>query len=157
MHSEIEILYRRFGGMVFRRCKALLVNEQDALDVTQDVFVKLLAREELKIDTPSSFLYIVATRECLNHIRSKKRQGQHSPLVEEIACLGASNEDKSLAGRALRSLFAQTPESNCLIAILHYHDGYTLEETAVEVGMSVSGVRKRLRQLRQQLKTLEKV
>ena len=35
------------------------------------------------------------------------------------------------------------------MAILHYLDGYTLEETAKKMNMSVSGVRKRLRILRE--------
>jgi RNA polymerase sigma-70 factor (ECF subfamily) len=36
-----------------------------------------------------------------------------------------------------------------VIAVLHLVDGLSLEETARETGMSVSGVRKRLRQLRE--------
>ena len=40
-------------------------------------------------------------------------------------------------------------------AILHYLDGMTLEETARETGLSVSGVRKRLSALRKTLKELE--
>ena len=40
------------------------------------------------------------------------------------------------------------------MALLHYVDGMTLEEVAEEVGMSVSGVRKRLRGLRAQLQDL---
>lgn len=155
MQDEIEILYRRFGPMVFRRCKSLLGNEEDAMDMTQDVFVTLLAREELDIDTPSSFLYVVATRKCLNLIRSKKRKGTHDGAVEEIASLDFSNENRSLAGALLRKLFYAYPESTRLMAVLHYHDGYTLEETASAVGMSVSGVRKRLRPLRQHFKKKE--
>lgn len=151
MHDEIEILYRRFGSMVFRRCRSLLGNEEDAMDVTQDVFMTLLAKQELKIDTPSSFLYVTATRHCLNHIRSKKRKGEHSDLIEEIASMDFSNENRSLAGSFLRKLFIQYPDSTRLMAILHYHDGYTLEETASAVGLSVSGVRKRLHPLRQHL------
>jgi RNA polymerase sigma-70 factor (ECF subfamily) len=41
------------------------------------------------------------------------------------------------------------------MAVLYYVDGLTLEEVAEEVGMSVSGVRKRLRGLRGSLKDLE--
>ena len=40
------------------------------------------------------------------------------------------------------------------MAILHYVDGMTLQEVADEVGMSVSGVRKRLRGLRAELHEL---
>ena len=41
------------------------------------------------------------------------------------------------------------------MATLHFVDGLTLEEVAGEVGMSVSGVRKRLRALRATLVELE--
>jgi RNA polymerase sigma-70 factor (ECF subfamily) len=40
------------------------------------------------------------------------------------------------------------------MAVLHHVDGLTLEEVARECGMSVSGVRKRLRALRDALKEL---
>lgn len=40
------------------------------------------------------------------------------------------------------------------MAILHYVDGMTLQEVADEVGMSVSGMRKRLRGLRARLHDL---
>jgi hypothetical protein len=56
----------------------------------------------------------------------------------------------------LAQLFGRTPESSRVIAVLHYLDGLTLEEVAKEVGVSVSGVRKRLRVLRQELTILEK-
>jgi RNA polymerase sigma-70 factor (ECF subfamily) len=41
------------------------------------------------------------------------------------------------------------------MAVLHYVDGMTLEETAETVGLSVSGVRKRLRSLQARVKNLE--
>jgi RNA polymerase sigma-70 factor (ECF subfamily) len=37
------------------------------------------------------------------------------------------------------------------MAVLHFVDGLTLEEVAAETGLSVSGVRKRLRGLRHAL------
>jgi RNA polymerase sigma-70 factor (ECF subfamily) len=40
--------------------------------------------------------------------------------------------------------------------VLHYVDGLTLEQVAREVGLSVSGVRKRLRGLRRTLAAMEK-
>ncbi len=41
------------------------------------------------------------------------------------------------------------------MAVLHYVDGMTLEEVASHVGMSVSGVRKRLRLLKQRSRAWE--
>ena len=41
------------------------------------------------------------------------------------------------------------------MAVMHYVDGMTLEEVAGHVGLSVSGVRKRLRQLKERTRALE--
>jgi RNA polymerase sigma-70 factor (ECF subfamily) len=54
----------------------------------------------------------------------------------------------------LEALFAREQVSTRTMATLHYVDGLTLEETASEMGMSVSGVRKRLRTLRAHLQGL---
>ncbi|MEZ4449986.1 MAG: winged helix-turn-helix transcriptional regulator [Nannocystaceae bacterium] len=45
--------------------------------------------------------------------------------------------------------------STATIAVLHLHDGLTFEEVAEVVGLSVSGVRKRLRKLKATLADLE--
>jgi len=45
-------------------------------------------------------------------------------------------------------IFSETKEDTREMAVLHYVDGYTLEETAEKMNMSVSGVRKRLSVLR---------
>ena len=42
------------------------------------------------------------------------------------------------------------------MAVLHYVDGMTLQEVSTEVGLSVSGVRKRLRGLKERAKHLHK-
>ena len=53
------------------------------------------------------------------------------------------------------SFRVREPDSTGTIAVLHLHDGLTLEQTAEAVGMSVSGVRKRLRKLKVALADLE--
>jgi RNA polymerase sigma-70 factor (ECF subfamily) len=53
-------------------------------------------------------------------------------------------------------LFGRQPESSRTIAVLHYVDGLTHEEVARRTQLSVSGVRKRLRKLRQTLSEIER-
>ena len=43
---DVDTLYRRYGPMVMRRCRQLLRDEDQALDATQDVFVRLLTRRD---------------------------------------------------------------------------------------------------------------
>jgi RNA polymerase sigma-70 factor (ECF subfamily) len=140
--------------MVLRRCRTLLGDEELARDAMQDTFVQLLRRQDrLRPDAPSSLLYRMATNTCLNLIRSRKRRPEVKDgyLLMRIADLGQDQESSTGARRLLGRLFGGEKESTQAIAVLHLLDGMTLAEVAAEVGLSVSGVRKRLRNLRAHL------
>ena len=159
MAIDINHCYRRYGAMVYRRCLALLKDEQLAEDVMQDVFVKLCTHEErLEDQGLSSLLYRIATRESLNSIRSKKRRPDApiEPLLEQIASLD-DEEERTMARQILDRLFGNEPASSREIAVMHLHDGFTLEQVASHTGMSVSGVRKRLRSMGDKLEALTEV
>ena len=66
-------------------------------------------------------------------------------------------ESRSLARRWLDKWLGREPASTQVMAVLHFVDGLTLEEVAAEVGLSVSGVRKRIRTLRERLPLQEGV
>jgi RNA polymerase sigma-70 factor (ECF subfamily) len=155
---DVDEVYRRYGPMVLRRCRHMLIDEGRARDAMHDVFVQLLShRERLSAQAPSSLLWQVATRICLNRIRSARRSRETGQ--REDALLGAlaelPDESERTGARALlQRLFRGEQPSTRVIAVLHYVDGMTLEETAAEVGLSVSGVRKRLRTLRARLGAL---
>ena len=156
-YMDIDQLYRQYGPMVMRRCRQLLRDEDQALDATQDVFVRLIERRDhLRADYPSSLLYRIATNLCLNRIRDakKRKTSTDQKLLEQIADLDDA-EGQIEARSVLARLFGLERESTRTMAVLHYVDGMTLEEVAGEVGMSVSGVRKRLRGLRATLKKME--
>lgn len=159
MEVDVEQYYRKYGPMVFRRCRRLLGNETLAEDAMQDTFVQLMRnKDRLKDDAPSSLLYTIATNVCLNLIRSSKRRPETSDddLLNRIA--GADRTESQLVARnMLDRIFAKELPSTGTIAVLHLLDGMTLEEVATEVGMSVSGVRKRLRNLRENVSELQGV
>jgi len=151
---DVGALSLRYGPMVLRRCRQLLRNEDEALDACQDVFVRLVERRRrLTAQYPSSLLYRMATNVCLNRIRDRGRRSDDADLerLETIARVDEPGAD-SHARLLLDWLFARHPASSRTIAVLHYLDGLTLEQVAVESGLSVSGVRKRLRKLRQDMK-----
>lgn len=154
---EIEDLYQRYGPMVMRRCRQLLQDEDQALDIMQDVFVRVLQRRDrLDLRAPSSLLYRIATNLCLNQLKHRRRFPETSEEKILFRLADANDEETRVALQSVLSkLFRRHPESTRTIAVLHYLDGMTLEETASEVGMSVSGVRKRLRSLRSTLEGIE--
>ena len=144
--------------MVYRRAMMLLRDVTEAEDMVQNVFLRVFERwDSLDVSQPSSLLWNTATRLCLNRIRDKKRRGldcDTSELLLSIACADDDEGEKEARG-ILAKLFSREPESSRTIAVLHFVDGMTLEETAREVGLSVSGVRKRLRGLQDKVKNLE--
>lgn len=157
-YQEIATIYEKYGSMVLRRCTQLLGDQDMAQDAAQEVFVKFFQkRDRLNAHYPSSLLYRIATNTCLNVIRDSRRQ---SPCINEWLYQVASWDDprERLEARSvLKRLFGQHEESTRTMAVLHFLDGMTLEEVAHEVGLSVSGVRKRLRRLRETLLDLKEV
>jgi RNA polymerase sigma-70 factor, ECF subfamily len=147
---DIETLSERYGPMVLRRCRQLLRNDDEAMDMCQEAFLRLIERRDrLDARFPSSLLYTIATNLCLNRIRDRRRQA--APTDDSILETIASMDEPAEASHArflLDKLFGRQPASSRTIAVLHYLDGMTLEQVAEAVGMSVSGVRKRLRALR---------
>ena len=150
MAIDVETYYRTYGAMVFRRCRFMLRDEEAARDAMQDVFVEVLRREnDLVHAAPSSLLYTIATNVCLNRLRSARRKPETRDEEILLSIAGDQGpEDATLVGHFLDRLFQREPEDTRTIAVLRYVDGLTLEETAAQVGLSVSGVRKRLRRLR---------
>ena len=159
MGVDIRDLYQRYAPMVHRRCKALLRDEEEAMEAMQDVFVEVLRREDrIEVAAPSSFLYRTATNVCLNRIRSRGRRPQDADtdLVERIAAAPEA-EDRTLVALVLDKVFARELPNTREMAVMHLVDGMTLEEVARATSLSVSGVRKRLRLLKAHVAELEEV
>jgi RNA polymerase sigma-70 factor, ECF subfamily len=160
---DIEEHYRRFGPMVLRRCRRLLRNDAQAEDAMHDVFVAVLrAEDRLRDEAPAGLLLRVATNVCLNRLRAIRRRPEEADddLIARIATTAETDETRAAARNLLGRLFgADDPlaASTATLAVMHLCDGLTLEETAREARLSVSGVRKRLRQLRERLAALEGV
>lgn len=122
-----------------------------------DVFVQVLSRaDQLDDEAPSSLLFRIATNVCLNRLRTRRRRPEDGdPDLLVAIAVETDPAARNAARSALDALFRHEPDDTALIAVLHLHDRMTLEEVAAEVGMSVSGVRKRLQKLRTKLQHLE--
>ena len=71
---DVESLSERYGPVVLRRCRYLLKDEDEAMGVCQDLFVRIIEkRDRLDARYLSSLLYVTATNLCLNQIRDRNR------------------------------------------------------------------------------------
>ena len=146
---EIETLYRSYGPMILRRCRQLLRDEDAALDTLQDVFARWLELGRELPEFPSSFFYTMATRICIDRLRSAAaRPRGDDARLHEIAS-GEDIEGESRMRRMLDWIFGRQEASTRVMAVLHYVDGLTHAEVAAEVNLSAAGVRRRLSRLRE--------
>lgn len=155
--THIEGLYRRYGPMVYRRCVRLLGEGSLAEDALHDTFVRAMGPGKLeRAREPAAYLNLVATNVCLSRIRAAKLRPTTSDesLLYELAH-DDDLEARTTAGRMLEKLMSDEATSTRTLAVLHLVDRMSLEDVAAEVGLSVSGVRFRLRKLRQKLVDLE--
>lgn len=164
MALDIEGLYLRYGPMVLRRCRSILRNQAAAEDAAQEVFVTALRfHQRLHDEAPGALLLRIATNLSLNRLRGERRRpedadGELAARIADADQDGASAESRTVARNLLAKLFrADDPlaASTRTLAFMHLVDGMTLNEVAREAGLSVSGVRKRLRTLRGRLAELQ--
>jgi RNA polymerase sigma-70 factor (ECF subfamily) len=94
---------------------------------------------------PSSLLYTIATNTCLNRLRWRKRRRESAAVPEELPLVSLDGAyDQVEAQILMEGIFQTESEDTQAICYMYHADGMTLREIGDAVGLSVSGVRKRL-------------
>ena len=147
MAIDVEHYYEKYGPMVLRRCRRLLMDEALAVDAMQDTFVQLIRfRDRMDGAAPSSLLYRIATNVCRNRLRSQRRSPDTCGDESLAHIEGSINPEAVVEARNfLERLFSTEKASTRTIVRLYMVEGWPLTEVSHVVGLSVSGVRKRLR------------
>jgi len=147
MAIDVAAWYEKYAPMVIRRCRRILGNGDDALDAVHDVFVNLLrAQPQLHGRFPSSLLYTMATNICLNRLKKRKRESPQDISAEGAPLFLSVDEgfDQVEAELILEAILKDESEMNRAICFMYHADGMTLKEIGEAVGLSVTGVYKRL-------------
>ena len=146
MNIDIQACYEKYAPMIFRRCMKILRNEEDALDAAQDVFVKMLSSQSrLHGQFLSSLLYTMATNTCLNRLRGQKKQVFDNQDPETLfPAINDREFEKIEAGMLMDLILDGESESTRTICFMYHSDGMSLREIGKLMGLSISGVRKRL-------------
>lgn len=133
-NEALAQLYVRYGALVFRRCRALLGSDADANDALQETFMRVRRYPPNEVKALLPWLYGVAARVCFDQLGQRGRSGS---LVQKLVGVFSgvtrdSVETKLCLGSELLTLDETTRE----MALLHWLDGLTQEEVAVQTGYS---------------------
>lgn len=144
--AELASLYEQYGYLVHRRCLTLLGNAADAEDALQETFLRVRRLGARPDSSPLAWLYTIASHCAFDLMNKRRREAPESP--DKLPMLDArrvgSAEDpdhRAVIGAVLRTL----DEKTRAIGVLHYVDGYTQEEVAVQTGYSRKTVGKKLK------------
>ncbi|PCI51596.1 MAG: RNA polymerase subunit sigma-70 [Alphaproteobacteria bacterium] len=138
---------RLYGFLIYR-----LGNKEDAQDLAQEAYLRLLRVHENKIiEKPESYLFRIASN-LVNEFAMQKRR---TPHIVEIDSLEISDDrgdgyslERSLEHRAairqLEEILEDLPPLYRAVLLLKKREGFSREEIAEKLGISVHTVKKYL-------------
>lgn len=164
---DFDAAYHAYARMVYWTAYGILKSDSDAMDVSQDTFMRAIKHErELAGMTDAQqkgWLYRVAYNLCMDKKRREKREFPSDtealfdgPDTDESALPELSalnNEQKRLVRGAIDELPAVYRET----VVLHYFSGLAYEEIASLSGVSEGTVKSRMSRAKGKLlETLKK-
>lgn len=139
-----------YADNVYRFILKNLRNEEDARDVVQTAFEKMWAhRDEVDASKSKSYLFTVAYRQMIDHIRKVKRIQLKEEFNEGVK---VENKPSNNLKKILDEALARLSETQRTLVLLKDYEGYSYEEIGQITNLSESQVKVYLHRARVQLK-----
>jgi RNA polymerase sigma-70 factor, ECF subfamily len=124
-NEEFRALYAKYQGWVFGLAYVHLRNREDALDASQEVFVRVYkALDSFRGDSSEkTWIYRITINVCVNQRRPKIRTLFHEPAQERK-----------------EELDAQDPDPDPLTALIHSEQSEAIEKILVAIPGNVGKV-----------------
>lgn len=158
--ETIARVYREMRQDVFAIFRQACIPEADCEDLIQDVFVKLLAIDTLRVDTIDSIVATIAHHLRIDFLRKKSFQRKTHRHILSANIFDTLFEDVRLSTDEIahieQCIIDAMPETNRKIYCMTRFEGQSQFQIAQTLGMSYRAVESRLyrsrMEVRQQLK-----
>ncbi len=146
---KLEQAYEKYADILYRLALTHLKNPHDAEDTVQDVFIKYMNHFSIFADEEHERAWLIRTtvNRCYDLLRYNSRRTHES--LDEIADVAAADEELHTE---IFQLLEKIPAKNKTVIILHYLEGFSIEEIARMLRISSSAVKMRLSRGREQMK-----
>lgn len=140
-------LVRKYQQKVYWHVRKMVIDHDDADDLTQEVFVKVWSnlgsfRKDSQLYT---WMYRIATNECLNFLNAKKKRfflPLHDVAAELADKLDASeNFTGDEIQLKLQKALLRLPDKQRLVFNMKYYDDLKYEEISEILGTSVGALK----------------
>lgn len=157
-----EVLYDRFATMVYNKCYGFAKDEDEAKDLTQDVFLKLFVKLA-SFNGKSKFstwLYAFTYNHCVNYVtrNTAKKFEKQSVDYTDIQNLPEDHDDDSefsemRVDKLKKALELVSPDEK-MILLLKYQDNLSIKEIVMVLGVGESAVKMRIKRAKEKLLTV---
>jgi RNA polymerase sigma-70 factor (ECF subfamily) len=152
-------LYDRYHEKVYNKCLVFVNTEEDAKDLTHDIFLKAYINLR-KLDGDETFagwFYGLAYGMCLQYARARLQQNRTNRWefdeIEEqrIKVFHCDSENRllSLSVDELRRVLSKLPPQDRLLLLMKYQDQMTVNEMQLQLQISIEQIKTHLDRARE--------
>jgi len=151
--TAFEQLVARFENMVFGLARSIVGTREDAEEASQDAFLKLFrARDRFDADRPiEPWLLRITGNTCRDLLRRRRAAALPSADLADLD-LGAlvadtrqaDSEDRQVTNEVVRRELAALSDQAREPLVLKYLNGFTNQQVADALGISLSNVKVRV-------------
>lgn len=157
------VLYDRFAPLVYNKCYGFAKDEDEAKDLTQDVFLKLFVKlASFKGKSKfSTWLYAFTYNHCVNYVTRNTAKKFEKQSVDYADIENISEEPNDEAFNDMRldklklALNLVSPDEK-MILLLKYQDNLSIKEIESVLDIGESAVKMRIKRAKDKLLTVYK-
>ncbi len=148
--DKFEQIYLKYRGLMYHSAFTILRNREDSEDVVHQAFVSIIENfdkiQDINSPETRSFCVLCCRNKALDLYRKKCRWGEIE-LIDNLQELAAPQLDDRLD-----IAIANLPLKLGTVILLHYDNGYSMEEIAKMLNISTVAARKRLTRAKDMLR-----
>ena len=155
-----EILYDRYSKMVYNKCRGFSKSDDEAQDLTQDIFLKLFVKlSTFKGKSKfSTWLYAFTYNHCVNYVNrntAKKieKQSVDATHIEDSGYRIDANDDdiNQLKVEKLKEALELISPEEKMILMLKYQDLLSIKDLTGILNIGESAVKMRIKRAKEKL------
>ncbi|WP_084163801.1 RNA polymerase sigma factor [Olivibacter sitiensis] len=160
-YKAFEAIYDRYWPKLFRMAFKFLKDQDEAKDITQDVFVALWTKSQDIVISKSlsSYLYAMLRNKLLNNIEKSKVRNEYLSSLEDYINAGELSTEMALREKELKNIIENginklPPKMRKVFELSRFFD-YSYKQISSELNISENTVKKQMNNALNTLRTIK--
>ncbi|MFS4483169.1 RNA polymerase sigma factor [Hyunsoonleella sp. 2307UL5-6] len=151
------IIYDRFSQRIYNKCYSFVKNEDEAKDLTHDIFLKIYVSVDKFNGTSkfSTWVYSLVYNHCINYVNRCPVKKHETPILDffEIPVFTEDFEleilKKDITNKKLHYVLDNLSPLDKSILLLKYDENLTIKDIKAQLNISTSAVKMRIKRAKE--------